>query len=255
MKKQLFYIRSPLVYMHKRIHSLLLRSAFCLIIAPTLVQPVSAQEVLKSSPASAVVDSSGAGDNGTDSPKKNDVTFDIKKTCAVPDYPEPAKRFGLHGDTILKLMIDKNGKIDSFELLRSSGWKMLDMTVMHAIVGCQVLPPGNWIPSARLVRYKWMFDPGYISPGLLDVSSCQPSETLRIADPKEYGSGLVVGVYISDKGKVVDAKVQWESDKEDLNTEALRIAKSCSYTPAENRGLRIGNAESIRFLAKAIEAK
>src|SRR5450830_1400977 len=213
MKKQLFYIRSPLVYMHKRIHSLLLRSAFCLIIAPTLVQPVSAQEVLKSSPASAVVDSSGAGDNGTDSPKKNDVTFDIKKTCAVPDYPEPAKRFGLHGDTILKLMIDKNGKIDSFELLRSSGWKMLD------------------------------------------ISSCQPSETLRIADPKEYGSGLVVGVYISDKGKVVDAKVQWESDKEDLNTEALRIAKSCSYTPAENRGLRIGNAESIRFLAKAIEAK
>ena len=78
----------------------------------------------------------------------------IKKTCAIPDYPEAARRFGLYGDTVLKLMIDNTGKIDAFELLKSSGWKLLDITVMQAITNCQVILAGNWIPSQRLVRYK-----------------------------------------------------------------------------------------------------
>ena len=244
----------------RRFTNVVLRTMLCLCMLATVMTSAYAQDLTSSPPVSNVASSVASeailsATTSTDQPKRNDVVFDISKACTVPPYPDPATRFGLHGDTILKLMIDKNGKIDAFELLKSSGWKMLDMTVMQAIVGCQVIPPGNWIPSMRLVRYKWQFGAGDISPGKLDAKSCKPSEKLRVADDKERGRGIVVGIYISDKGKVVDAKVQWGSDNEELNNESLRIAQSCEFIPAERSGKRIGNAESIRFLPKSVDLK
>ena len=259
MKNSLSTQRPHIIDQYSRYKIVLLRTLLSLSMLATVTLSTHAQEVRSAPPASStdVAASNTASTTmlsspaGADLPKKNDVVFDISKACTVPPYPQPAIRFGLHGDTILKLMIDKNGKIDAFELLKSSGWKMLDMTVMQVIVGCQVIPPGNWIPSVRFVRYKWQFGTGYISPGKLDVTSCKPSEKLRVADDKEHGLGIVVGVYISDKGKVADAKVQWGSDNEERNQESLRIAQSCEFTPAERSGKRIGNAESIRFLPKS----
>ena len=249
---------------------LLLRVLFNTVVSLTIIQSAALSAIAQEPPsprittspitAASVASSVSAASSNTldtpatniasDQPKKNDVTFDISKTCAVPSYPKIGTRYGLHGDTILKLKIDNTGKIDSFELLRSSGWKALDMLVMQAIVGCQVIPAGNWTPSERLIRYKWVIDPDRVSTGIIETDSCKPSEKLRVANAKEYGLGIVIGVYISPQGKVVDAKVQWGSDNEELDQEALRIAKSCEFTPAENGGKRIGNAESIRFLLK-----
>jgi outer membrane biosynthesis protein TonB len=52
---------------------------------------------------------------------------------------------------------------------------------------------------------------------------------LRIADDrdnKNKDAGIVVGIYTSETGKVLDAKVQWGSDDEQLDQESLRIARS-----------------------------
>ncbi|MFZ6688224.1 TonB family protein [Undibacterium sp. SXout11W] len=248
------------VVMNHRFKCILSNGFLCLsgIVMP--ITPVLAQQMVPTPQASNSVSAAPAASitsdfsantiNTADQPKKNDVTFDITQACNVPPYPKPAIPFGLHGDTTLKLMIDKNGKIDAFELLQSSGWKMLDMTAMKAIAGCQVIPPGNWIPSERLIRYKWNFGTGYVSPAKLDEASCKPSEKLRIAEDKEPGLGIVVGIYVSSSGKVVESKLQWGSDNEELNNESLRIAKSCEFNPAENSGKRIFNAESIRFLPR-----
>ena len=92
-------------------------------------------------------------------------------------------------------------------------------------------------------------------PGNMDVGSCKISEKLHVADDKERVLGIVVGIYISDKGKVVDAKVQWGSDDEELNAESLRMAKSCKFAPTESSDKFIGNAESIHFFFAKNAAK
>lgn len=216
-----------------------------------LTVPASAASVPSAASVASVASVAATSEPASEPPKKNDLKFDISKACAVPGYPDAARRFGMQGTTILKLKIDETGKINAFELARSSGWRFLDLTVMRAIVGCQVIPAGRWIPSERLVAYEWQFDKGYTSPAVIDLKSCQTSEKLRIADDKDKDVGIVVGIYTSDTGKVVDAKVQWGSDDEQLDQESLRIAKSCGYAPAERSGKRIGNAGSIRFVAKA----
>jgi TonB family protein len=102
-------------------------------------------------------------------PKINDMKIDIATACAIPTYPEAALRYGMQGDTMLKLMIDESGKIKAFQLVRSSGWKMLDLTVMNAIIGCQILPEGRWVPSETYTAYRWKFDQGYTSPAVLEA--------------------------------------------------------------------------------------
>lgn len=184
-------------------------------------------------------------------PSKDDLKIDITKVCKVPEYPREAVRFGMQGKTVLKLSIDETGKISAFQLLRSSGWKMLDIMVMQAISGCQVIPPGHWMPSERPIAYLWKLDQNYTNTAELDPNSCKPSETLRIANDKDQEVGIVVGIYASDTGKVLDAKVQWGSDDAQLDQESLRIARSCEFMPAEYRGKRVGMAGSIRFVAKA----
>ena len=231
----------------------LLNAVVLLVFTQTLSLPAVADEPL-TVPASAASVASVAAtpEPASEPPKKNDLKIDITKVCVIPGYPDAARRFGMQGKTIVKLMIDETGKINAFELARSSGWKLLDLTVMRAIVGCQVIPAGRWIPSDRFVAYLWQFDKGYTSPAVIDQKSCQASEKLRIADDKDKELGIVVGIYTDASGKVIDAKVQWGSDDEQLDQESLRIAKSCGYAPAERSGKRIGNAGSIRFVAKAV---
>lgn len=186
-------------------------------------------------------------------PKINDMKIDIATACAIPTYPEAALRYGMQGDTVLKLMIDESGKIKAFQLVRSSGWKMLDLTVMNAIIGCQILPEGRWVPSETYTAYRWKFDQGYTSPAVLEAKTCKSSDKLRIADDrdnKNKDAGIVVGIYTSETGKVLDAKVQWGSDDEQLDQESLRIARSCEFMPTERSGKRIRNAGSLRFVAK-----
>jgi len=186
-------------------------------------------------------------------PKINHLKIDIATACAIPTYPEAALRYGMQGDTVLKLMIDESGKIKAFQLVRSSGWKMLDLTVMNAIIGCQILPEGQREPSEMYTAYRWKFDQGYTSPAVLDAKTCKSSDKLRIADDrdhKEKDPGIVVGIYTSETGKVLDAKVQWGSDDAQLDQESLRIAKSCEFMPAERSGKRIRNAGSLRFVVK-----
>ncbi|MFZ6749827.1 TonB family protein [Undibacterium sp. Ren11W] len=226
----------------------LLNAVLLLLFTQTLNLPAAAQSSLTVPPS--ITPSEAVA---TELPKKNDLKIDPAKDCSIPAYPDSARRFGMQGDTILNLMIDDSGKINAFQLIKSSGWKFLDQMVMHAIIGCQVLPAGRWIPSERQVIYWWQFDKGYTSRAVLDISSCKASEKLRIANEQDKELGIVVGIYTSDTGKVLDAKVQWGSDDEQLDRESLRIAKSCEYAPAERSGKRIGNADSIRFVAKAAQ--
>ncbi len=102
-----------------------------LVATQTLNLPAVAAEPL-TMPASA----SATLEAASEAPKNNDLTVDITKICAIPAYPVAARRYGMQGKTVLKLKIDETGKINAFQLAGSSGWKILDLTVMRAIIGC-----------------------------------------------------------------------------------------------------------------------
>lgn len=179
---------------------------------------------------------------------KFDFSMDMEAICKLPEYPAAAVRRGIEGDTKLKLHIDEHGKIAAFDLLQSAGWKILDMSIMNHLSGCQLLPPGHYAPQSKIFVLHWLYEQGYSSRAELDLASCKKSATLRIAENKDIANDIVVGVMVSSSGKVVDAIIQWGSGDEALDKESLRIARSCEFTPAEFRGKRVAKAESLRLI-------
>lgn len=179
-----------------------------------------------------------------------DFPMDMKAICKLPEYPAAAVRRGIEGDTKLTLHIDEHGKIAAFDLLQSAGWKILDMSIMNHLSGCQLLPPGNYAPQTKIFVLHWQYDHGYSSRAELDLASCKKSASLRIAQNKDIANDIVVGVMVSSGGKVVDAIIQWGSGDEALDKESLRIARSCEFFPAEYQGKRVAKAESLRFIGQ-----
>lgn len=80
-------------------------------------------------------------------PKKNDsITFDTsdyryagymkrlrEKIESIWVYPPEARMRGLYGDLKIRFTIRKNGKLGAVELVRTSGYKMLDEAAMKAL--------------------------------------------------------------------------------------------------------------------------
>lgn len=56
-----------------------------------------------------------------------------EKIERVWQYPPQAAERGIYGDLYIKFTIDKNGKLTSVELLRTSGYRLLDDAALRAI--------------------------------------------------------------------------------------------------------------------------
>ncbi|WP_163328394.1 energy transducer TonB [Desulfurobacterium thermolithotrophum] len=58
-------------------------------------------------------------------------------------YPRLAKRFGIEGKVILKIVIDRKGNLESVNIVKTSGSKILDKAALKLIKNCKFppLPP------------------------------------------------------------------------------------------------------------------
>ena len=63
---------------------------------------------------------------------------------SAPRYPRRARKKGLEGTVVLKVLVDENGKVKDLQLLRSSGHVLLDK-------------------AAEASVKKWLFAPGAIN--------------------------------------------------------------------------------------------
>jgi TonB family protein len=175
--------------------------------------------------------------------------IDITKTCTMPAYVDELRRYGLTGNVILKAIIDEEGKLASFELIRSSGWKALDFLTMRALVNCQILPKGKYTPPLhKMILFKWIIN-GLKQPSL-DESSCMQSDLVRIAKSEDKDRGIVVGAVISEVGKTEKSSIQWSSDDPALDQESLKLVNSCSYKRAWENGVTTSNVTSVRLVKK-----
>ncbi|MBC3931296.1 TonB family protein [Undibacterium curvum] len=176
--------------------------------------------------------------------------IDILDHCVPPKYPKAAQLNRFHGSARVLLKIDTDGKVDAVDFLRSSGWWVLDEALAKSVVGCKILDqaPGKDITAA--VSYHFRLDEKYrfdADPELI-ADSCEKSDLVKIADPKENGLGIVVGSLVSKTGEVQRTSLEWASGDEALDRESIRVVKSCKFNPATTAGKLYNAPYSIRLL-------
>lgn len=78
------------------------------------------------------------------------------------NYPEEARRRGLHGDVLLTVVLNLDGSIKKIDLIQSSGHKLLDDAAERIVRLAAPFPPvpntGNHIDELNITR-TWQFQP------------------------------------------------------------------------------------------------
>ena len=81
------------------------------------------------------------------------------------NYPEEARRRGLHGDVLLTVVLNLDGSIKSIDLIQSSGHKILDDAAERIVRLAAPFPPapnvGNHVDELNITR-TWQFEPGNV---------------------------------------------------------------------------------------------
>nr|WP_179477585.1 MULTISPECIES: energy transducer TonB [unclassified Rhodanobacter] len=81
------------------------------------------------------------------------------------NYPEEARRRGLHGDVLLTVVLRLDGSIKSIEVIHSSGEKLLDLAAERIVRLAAPFPPapqsGEKIDELNITR-TWQFQPSNV---------------------------------------------------------------------------------------------
>ena len=93
-----------------------------------------------------IIDDAAKKDLGTEANRDNAITFDTKeyryagymkklreKIESIWDYPQEAILKRIYGDLKIRFTIKKNGRLGAIELVRTSGYKMLDDAAIKAL--------------------------------------------------------------------------------------------------------------------------
>ena len=81
------------------------------------------------------------------------------------NYPEEARRRGLHGNVLLTVVLNLDGSIKSIDLIQSSGHKILDDAAERIVLLAAPFPPapnvGDHVDELNITR-TWQFQPGNV---------------------------------------------------------------------------------------------
>ena len=114
-------------------------------------------------PFSVVVPDSEFGKDSAETfPDENEPTIVEKYPAFVhqekPAYPETARRLGLTGVVLVRVLVDREGKVREAKAFRSSGYDSLDQAALLAAYKCVFTPAiQNGLPKAVWVSYKVVF--------------------------------------------------------------------------------------------------
>lgn len=81
------------------------------------------------------------------------------------NYPEEARRQGLHGNVLLTVVLNLDGSIKSIDVIQSSGYKILDAAAERIVRLAAPFPPaprsGEHIDELNITR-TWQFQPNNV---------------------------------------------------------------------------------------------
>ena len=81
------------------------------------------------------------------------------------NYPDQARREGLHGDVVLTVGLNRDGSIKSVDVIDSSGHKLLDdaaQRIVRLAGPFPPLPPDKTRVDELYITRTWQFLPGDI---------------------------------------------------------------------------------------------
>ena len=91
-------------------------------------------------------------------PKRFEPNFDPAKPCYKPGYPKESMERGEKGIVIVKARIDANGNVTGKDLVKSSGFPLLDEATLQGISKCQFTPAlrfGLPVEGTKEITLPW----------------------------------------------------------------------------------------------------
>jgi len=170
-------------------------------------------------------------------------------SCAKPEWPAEARRYGLEGVTTLKFRIDPQGRPVDPSVMRSSNWELLDQASIKALSTC-VFPAetvqrvqGKIVP----LQFVWKLEgPTAVAPGLVE-GSCAPSERFAGLAVVERGASGPDGVLVRLLVRPADGipygvKTEGSAADPALAQAAAEYAQSCRFVVDAKRAKEPGSA-------------
>jgi TonB family protein len=177
--------------------------------------------------------------------------------CAKPDYPKEAARLQIDGITRLGVELDASGMVEKVEVLKGSGWNVLDTAAIAALAKCQFSP--ELAASKKKFFVHYWFRSSDLNPGVsrpvLRADSCAPSEIFTGFTPSHDETitdreGVLMRFDVSELGDA--SHVQFEDRAWDprLLNAASAFIQSCKFTPSKRAGVKSRGGMSGRLLLK-----
>jgi TonB family protein len=183
------------------------------------------------------------------------------------DYPSLSRRLNEEGDVRISYTITAKGKVGFCEVVKSSGFRMLD------VASCQVtrrwqfyMPKDASMPIQRYFRnLAWRLDDpdgtalAEDMSGRWPIAIPEPTRGVNVAEPGELPSGMRANIGLSVKvspSGVVDAcSVRWGSgnSKLDMRTCSIVFAK-WNYRPVLKNGVPVRAFKPETFFWAAPDA-
>jgi len=171
--------------------------------------------------------------------------------CEPPQWAPEAMRYELEGTTILQFDVDDEGRPTSIQVVRKSGWKILDHMAVSAMEGCRFEATSDPLVVRTGLRapYNWKLEDNEQRPvpAALVAGSCKATENFGGFIPvtgklRLRTDGLLVRFLLDEAGHTFGIKLE-ETHSAPV-TAATEYIKSCRFTPATLDGKPIrGNLQ------------
>jgi len=167
--------------------------------------------------------------------------------CKNAEYPRFALRNELQGKTEIDVVTDSEGYVIIAEVVRSSGWRLLDETVLINVMGCKIFDNPGMAKVYVKGAFVWRLEGPPEKPAEILKNTCSQSELVSLAKDHEPGRGIVVSVWLNKEGEIQKTNLEWLVEPK-LNQESIKFVRSCKFKPASNEKGNMASAISLRLL-------
>ena len=157
-----------------------------------------------------------------------------RKPCAGAEYPAEARRYELEGITTLRYRLAPDGRVADVQVVRSSGWKLLDDASIRTIQACVFTPEqaARADGAALPVKYVWSLEGNRIRPHLVP-GSCAASgrfAAYRDFDDAPGGAdGIKVRLLVGGLGQARGVKPEGAGLAPDVAEALVKYVESCRF--------------------------
>ena len=156
-------------------------------------------------------------------------------SCTAPQWPAEARRYEVDGVTVLNFQIDAAGKISHPQVVRSSGWRLLDDAAVQSLVRCQFKAglDEHIRTSTYPIQFVWtLTGPAAIRPALV-AGSCAPSSAFAGFDGFNRNpsgrDGVLVRFLVNEAGTPYAVKAEAVAGDTEQARAAMDFIQSCKF--------------------------